>query len=281
MFNCARKLCYLACSALLLTLCNGSLSFAQTKTLLLQSTTSTLNSGLYNWLLPQFTSQTGITVRVVAVGTGKALANGRNCNGDVLLIHSTADEIAFVAQGYGQYRQDVMYNDFIVIGPQDDPAGIATKDNASAALKAILQAQTPFASRADNSGTHKAEKRLWQMVGLNPKPASGTWYLETGTGMGATLNLAVEKQAYTITDRATWIAFANKQEHKLLLEGDETLFNQYGVIPISQTACPSAKADLAKTFADWLVSKTGQEAIASYQKTGIQLFVPNARPKDE
>lgn len=245
--------------------------------ILLQSTTSTLNSGLYDSLLPQFTKDTGIQVHVIAVGTGKALANGRNCNGDALLIHSTADEIAFVDGGYGLYRKHVMYNDFVIVGPAADPASLAQADDISAALIAIATNRSAFASRADDSGTHKTELRLWQTASYDPSPASGTWYLETGTGMGATLNLAVEKQAYALTDRATWLAFANKQNHVILFEGDENLFNQYGIIPIAKTACPSAKQALAIRFADWLTSDKGQQAIGAYKKAGSQLFMPNAR----
>lgn len=245
--------------------------------ILLQSTTSTLNSGLYDSLLPKFTDDTGIRVHVIAVGTGKALANGRNCNGDALLIHSTADEIAFVDGGYGLYRKDVMYNDFVIVGPSVDPAGLASANNIATALIAIAKSNSAFASRADDSGTHKTELRLWQSASYDPAPASGTWYLETGTGMGATLNLAVEKQAYALTDRATWLAFANKQNHLILFEGDENLFNQYGIIPIAKTACPSAKQSLAVRFADWLTSDKGQAAIGAFQKAGNQLFMPNAR----
>ena len=250
---------------------------AAAETLLLQSTTSTLNSGLYDALLPKFTDATDVIVHVVAVGTGKALANGRNCNGDALLIHSTADEIAFVQEGYGLYRKDVMYNDFVIIGPKTDPAGLLSAASATDALLQIRSKKAPFASRADDSGTHKTELRLWQLADYNPRPQSGTWYLETGTGMGATLNLAVEKQAYALTDRATWLTFANKQDHMIVFEGDEALFNQYGIVPVARAACPNAKEDLARLFADWLVSTQGQQAIGAYKKAGSQLFMPNAR----
>ena len=250
---------------------------ARADKILLQSTTSTQNSGLYESLLPLFTKETGIGVHVVAVGTGKALANGRNCNGDILLIHSTTDEIAFVQDGFGLYRKDVMYNDFVLIGPADDPANIANTSQLKDALASIASSQSSFASRGDDSGTHKKERSLWQSAGIDPSPASGTWYLETGTGMGSTLNLAVEKQAYVLSDRATWISFANKQNHQILFAGDPTLFNQYGVVPIAKSACPSSREDLALTLADWLLSPRGQEAIAAYKKAGTQLFTPNAR----
>lgn len=261
----------------LITAYFGAMSPAKADRLLLQSTTSTQNSGLYDVLLPQFQEDTGIKIHVVAVGTGKALANGRNCNGDVLFIHATASEEAFVAAGYGLYRRDVMYNDFVIVGPMEDPAGIQHTLSASHALKAIAENKLPFASRADDSGTHKREMSLWQMADYNPLPASGTWYLETGTGMGATLNIAVEKDAYALVDRATWLSFGNQQSHRILFEGDSQLFNQYGVIPINPSACPSARSDLAITFANWLVSDRGQAAIASFKMAGTQLFIPNAR----
>ncbi|MGC6517983.1 MAG: substrate-binding domain-containing protein [Candidatus Puniceispirillaceae bacterium] len=245
--------------------------------LLLQSTTSTLNSGLYDYLLPSFTKDTGIKVHVVAVGTGKALANARHCNGDALLIHSTKDEITFVSSGFGLYRHDVMYNDFVLVGPFDDPIGLSAYDTAAEAFGAIAQNRALFASRSDDSGTHKTEMRLWHDAGFDPVPHSGDWYLETGSGMGATLNLAVEKKAYSLTDRATWLAFANKQEHRILFEGDKRLFNQYGVIPISKKACPKTNEAAAILFADWLISDRGQALIAGYQKAGNQLFTPNAR----
>ena len=246
------------------------------KQLLLQSTTSTQNSGLYDYLLPIYEQRTGVIVRVVAVGTGKALLNGRNCNADALLIHSKADEIKFVEDGYGLYRRDVMYNDFVVIGPQDDPVELVKFSSASDGLAQIAKQEFLFASRGDNSGTHKKEIQLWQKAAIDPMPYSGSWYLETGSGMGATLNLAVEKNAYTLTDRGTWIAFGNKQTHKILLEGDKALFNQYGIIPISKAACPNAKQELAIDFTNWLTSSEAQEAISAFRLQGQPLFIPNA-----
>ena len=266
-----------ASSLLLVMMVFWSASYAKADRLLLQSTTSTLNSGLYDHILPLFEADTGLRVHVVAVGTGKALANGRNCNGDALLIHATDDERQFVNQGYGLYRQNVMYNDFVIVGPKADAALIRQAPTALAAFERIANANAFFASRADDSGTHKAETAIWHATSRDPVPASGTWYLETGTGMGATLNLAVEKGAYTLSDRATWIAFSNKQSHEILFEGDARLFNQYGIIPIAKSACPASKQDEAILFADWLTSERGQRAIASYRKLGIQLFVPNAR----
>ena len=255
----------------------GQPSLAKDTQILVQSTTSTQNSGLYDYLLPLYESATGHKVIVVAVGTGKALRNGRNCNADALLIHSTADEIAFVEDGFGLYRADVMYNDFVIVGPKSDPAQIGDTTTIDEAFHALYNEEAFFASRGDNSGTHKKELRLWQSVNLNPQPSSGTWYLETGSGMGATLNLAVEKQAYTLTDRGTWIAFGNKQMHKILFEGDRALFNQYGIIPISKKACPNAKQDLAVAFTDWLIGDEAQEAISAFRLQGQPLFIPNAK----
>ena len=255
----------------------GQPSLAKDTQILIQSTTSTQNSGLYDYLLPLYEAETGHKAIVVAVGTGKALRNGRNCNADALLIHSTADEIAFVDDGFGLYRADVMYNDFVIVGPKSDPAQIGETTTIKEAFHALFEAKGFFASRGDNSGTHKKELQLWRSVDLNPQPDSGTWYLETGSGMGATLNLAVEKQAYTLTDRGTWIAFANKQTHKILFEDDEALFNQYGVIPVSQATCPKAKEAEAKRFADWLTSAAGQKAIGAFKVKGQRLFQPNAK----
>ena len=263
-------------TCLAIALIGSNASVVAAKQLLLQSTTSTQNSGLYDYLLPIYQQKTGVIVRVVAVGTGKALLNGRNCNADALLIHSKADEIKFVDDGYGLYRRNVMYNDFVVIGPQGDPVKLVNYDFASEGFEQIAKQKHPFASRGDNSGTHKKEIQLWQIADIDPKPYSGSWYLETGSGMGATLNLAVEKNAYALTDRGTWIAFGNKQTHKILLEGDKALFNQYGIIPISKAACPNAKQDLAVDFTNWLTGSEAQKAISAFRLQGQPLFVPNA-----
>jgi tungstate transport system substrate-binding protein len=246
--------------------------------IIVQSTTSTQNSGLFEHILPLFTKKTGIEVRVVAVGTGQALKNAENGDGDVVLVHSQPDEEKFVADGWGVKRYPVMYNDFIIVGPQADPAKIAGLKQAPAALKKIAEAKAPFASRADDSGTHKAELKLWKEAGVDPKASSGSWYLETGSGMGATLNTAAGKQAYALTDRGTWLAFANKDDFKVLVEGDDKLFNQYGVILVNPTRHPNVKVKEGQTFIDWLVSPEGQAAIASYTIDGQQLFFPNARP---
>ena len=247
--------------------------------IIVQSTTSTQNSGLFEHILPLFTKKTGIEVRVVAVGTGQALKNAENGDGDVVLVHSQPDEEKFVADGWGVKRYPVMYNDFIIVGPAADPAKIAGLKQAPEALKKIAEAKAPFASRADNSGTHKAELKLWGEAGVDPKASSGTWYLETGSGMGATLNTAVGKQAYALTDRGTWLAFANKDDFKVLVEGDDKLFNQYGVILVNPTRHPNVKVKEGQAFIDWLVSSEGQAAIASYKIDGQQLFFPNARPQ--
>ena len=245
--------------------------------IIVQSTTSTQNSGLYDVLLPQFTAQSGIEVRVVAVGTGQAIKNARNCDGDVLLVHARAAEEAFVAAGFGVARSDVMYNDFIIVGPPADPAGVAGSRDAAAALAAIRAAVAPFASRGDDSGTHKAELALWRAAGIDPAAESGGWYRETGSGMGATLNVATGMGAYALTDRATWIAFGNKGGHRIAVEGDAALFNQYGVILVNPERCPNVKAAAGQRFIGWILSGEGQAAIAAYRRDGQQLYFPNAR----
>jgi tungstate transport system substrate-binding protein len=264
--------------ALLLMPANLAGFAADDNFIIVQSTTSTQNSGLFDYILPKFTEKTGIEVHVVAVGTGQALKNAKNGDGDVVLVHSKPDEEAFVAEGWGVSRHDVMYNDFVIVGPASDPAGIAGLKEADEAFKKIAEAKTPFASRGDDSGTNKEEMRLWQAAGIDAKKASGDWYLETGSGMGATLNTAVGKQAYTLTDRGTWLSFANKDDFKILVEGDPKLFNQYGVILVNPEKHPNVKVKQGQAFIDWLISKDGQAAIASYKIDGQQLFFPNARP---
>ena len=246
------------------------------ESILVQSTTSTQNSGLYKHLLPIFKKQTGIQVHVVAVGTGQAIRNAKNCDGDVLLVHAKPSEEKFVNEGYGVKRFDLMYNDFIIVGPPNDPARIAGINAAPDALKKIASARALFASRGDNSGTHKKELRLWKASGVDPKGASGKWYRETGSGMGATLNAGVGMGAYVITDRATWISFRNKGDFKIQIEGDAGLFNQYGVILVNPKKCPSVKREAGQKFIDWLVSPGGQKAIGDYKLGGKQLFFPNA-----
>ena len=246
------------------------------ETILLQSTTSTANSGLYEAILPAFTDASGITVHVVAVGTGQAIRNAENGDGDVLLVHAKEAEEAFVEAGFGVERRDVMYNDFVIVGPADDPAGVAGSDDAVAALAAIAGAEAAFASRGDDSGTHVKELALWAGNGVDVAAASGSWYRETGSGMGATLNAAVGMDAYALSDRGTWIAFGNKREHRVLVEGDEALFNQYGVILVDPDRHPEVDAEAGQAFVDWITGEAGQAAIAAYTLDGEQLFFPNA-----
>lgn len=249
---------------------------AEDGTVLVQSTTSTKNSGLYDHILPLFEAESGLKVNVVAVGTGQALKNARNCDADVLLVHAKADEEAFVAEGYGTSRTDLMYNDFVIVGPEADPAGIGGLTDAGEAMMRIAEARAPFASRGDDSGTHKKEMALWAATGIDAAASSGEWYLETGSGMGATLNTGIGLSAYVLTDRATWISFGNKQDFKVLVEGDPALFNQYGVIPVSPEACPNVNAAGAEAFTRWLVTEPGQSAIAAFRVDDQQLFFPNA-----
>jgi tungstate transport system substrate-binding protein len=254
-------------------------AWAQDQSIIVQSTTSTANSGLYDHLLPIFEDETGIRVNVVAVGTGQAIRNARNCDGDVLLVHAKPAEEAFVADGFGTARTDLMYNDFVIVGPGDDPAGVAGMEDAPDALARIAGAGATFASRGDDSGTHKKEVSLWSGAGVDPTAASGDWYRETGSGMGATLNAGIGMDAYVMTDRATWISYGNKQDHEVLVEGDADLFNQYGVIPVSPEKCPGVNAEAARSFAGWMLSGAGQDAIADHEIAGHQLFFPNA-PED-
>jgi len=251
-------------------------AMAEDKSIILQSTTSTASSGLYDAIVPTFADKSGIQVNVVAVGTGQAIKNAMNGDGDVLLVHAKSAEEKFVAEGYGAERFDVMYNDFVLVGPPADPAGISGMKDAPAALEQIAASQAAFASRGDNSGTHKKETALWKAAKVDPAGASGSWYRETGSGMGATLNAAVGMGAYTITDRGTWISFKNKGDYKILVEGDDNLFNQYGMILVSPDKHPRVKAAEGQAFIDWILSKEGQGAIAAYQMNGQQLFFPNA-----
>ncbi len=244
--------------------------------IIVQSTTSTANSGLYDHLLPMFKQDTGITVHVVAVGTGQAIKNAKNCDADVLLVHAKSAEEKFIAEGFGIKRHDLMYNDFIFVGSPSDAAAIDGGKSAVVGLTKIAASQAKFASRGDNSGTHKKEMALWEQAGLDPRLQSGSWYLETGSGMGATLNAAVGSGAYAMTDRATWISFKNKQDFKILIEGDDMLFNQYGIIAVNPDNCVQVNTEAAQKFTDWMLSDKGQAAIADYRLAGQQLFFPNA-----
>jgi tungstate transport system substrate-binding protein len=244
--------------------------------IVVQSTTSTQNSGLFDHILPLFTHKTGIEVRVVAVGTGQALKNARNGDGDVLFVHAKPAEEKFVADGQGFERFDVMYNDFVIVGPASDPAKVGGSEDVTGALKNIAAAAAPFASRGDDSGTHNKERALWKEAGVDPSGASGQWYRETGSGMGATLNVAVGMGAYALTDRATWIAFKNRADFAILVQGDPRMFNQYGIILVNKDKHPGVKAALGQQFIDWMLSDEGQKAIASYKRNGEQLFYPNA-----
>lgn len=251
---------------------------ADDKFIVVQSTTSTEQSGLFGYLLPLFKAKSGIDVRVVAVGTGQAIKNAQNGDGDVLFVHAKPDEEKFVEAGYGVKRFDVMYNDFVIVGPRSDPAGVAGMTDATATLTKIAAAKAPFASRGDDSGTHKAELKLWQAAGVDTKAASGSWYRETGSGMGPTLNTAAGMGAYALTDRGTWLSFQNRGDLEILVAGDGRLFNQYGVTLVNPAKFPAVKAELGQQFVDWLISPEGQKAIAGYTINGEQLFFPNAKP---
>ncbi len=249
---------------------------AQDEFIVVQSTTSTQNSGLFDHILPMFEDKTGIEVRVVAVGTGQAIKNAANGDGDVLFVHAKPAEEKFVAEGHGVSRADVMYNDFVIVGPPSDPAGVAGMSDVVAALTRIAEAEAPFASRGDDSGTNKAELRLWKEAGIDAQAASGGWYRETGSGMGATLNTGTAMDAYIMTDRATWIAFGNKGDYQIAVEGDPKMFNQYGIILVNPEKHDNVKAEAGQAFIDWVLSDEGQAAIAGYKVDGQQLFFPNA-----
>jgi len=240
------------------------------------STTSTEQSGLFKHLLPIFEKKTGIQVRVVALGTGQSLDMGKRGDADVVFVHARALEEKFVAEGYGVKRFEVMYNDFVLVGPKSDPAGIGGGKDIVVALKKILQSRAAFASRGDNSGTHFAELQLWKAAGIDIAKQKGPWYRDTGSGMGPTLNTASGMNAYALTDRGTWLSFKNRGNLVISVEGDKRLFNQYGVILVSPAKHPHVKKDLGQAFIDWIVSREGQDAIAAYKINGEQLFFPNA-----
>jgi tungstate transport system substrate-binding protein len=260
----------------LLLLASGGAA-AQERFITLASTTSTEQSGLFGHILPIFTRETGIAVRVVALGTGQALDVARRGDADAVLVHDRAAEERFVAEGFGGPRRPVMFNDFVLVGPAADPARIAGTQDAATALRRIAEARAPFISRGDRSGTHAAELRLWQQAGVDPvRSGRGRWCREVGQGMGPALNTAAAQGAYVLTDRGTWLAFRNRQDLRVLVEGDERLANQYGVMVVNAQRHPHVKAAEAGRFVDWLVSPAGQAAIAGYRINGEPPFFPNA-----
>ena len=263
-------------SALLAASTFSSLAIAQEKSIVVSSTTSTEQSGLFEYILPIFKMKTGITVKVVAVGTGQALDIGRRGDADVVFVHDKPAEEIFVQEGYSTKRNEVMYNDFVLVGPKSDPAKVGGGKDIQVALEKISVAQTPFVSRGDKSGTHAAELRYWKGAGITVSP-SQTWYKETGSGMGPALNTASAMNAYILTDRATWLSFKNRGDLAILVQGDPKLFNQYGVMLVNPAKFPSVKKAEGQAFIDWLISKNGQDVIASYQIGGEQLFFPNAK----
>ena len=248
--------------------------------IVLASTTSTENSGLLAEILPRFERRTGIAVRVVAVGTGQAIRLAERGDADVLLVHHRPSEDDFVARGYGLERREVMHNDFVVVGPRADPAGVAGMDDVARALARVAARRAIFVSRGDDSGTHKREMALWRAAKVDPSGASGRWYRETGSGMGATLNVAATLDAYALSDRATWLRFANKQELAVLVAGDRRLFNPYGAIVVDPARHPHVRARLANRFVDWLASSDGRAAIAAFRIDGRQAFFPTAHRDD-
>jgi tungstate transport system substrate-binding protein len=261
--------------ASILVLAGAAPAATQEKSILVASTTSTQDSGLFGHILPLFKTKTGIGVKVVAQGTGQALDTGRRGDADVVFVHAKPQEEKFVAEGFGVKRYPVMYNDFVLIGPRDDPAGAKGKDIA-AALSAIKQKQATFISRGDRSGTHAAELALWQAAGIDIAKEKGRWYREIGQGMGAALNIAAASNGYVLADRGTWISFKNRGTLAILVEGDKRLFNQYGVMLVNPARHPHVKKEFGQAFIDWLISPEGQNAIADYKIDGKQLFFPNA-----
>jgi tungstate transport system substrate-binding protein len=251
---------------------------AQEKSIVVASTTSTQDSGLFGHILPLFKAKSGIDVKVIAQGTGQALDTGRRGDADVVFVHAKAQEEKFVADGFGVQRFDVMYNDFVLIGPKADPAKVKGTKDIVAALKSIEKAASPFVSRGDKSGTHSAELALWKQTGFDPAGAKPAWYREIGQGMGAALNTSGAMGAYVLSDRGTWISFKNKGELEILVEGDSKLFNQYGIMLVNPAKHPSVKKDLGQQFVDWILSAEGQNAIRSYRIEGQSLFFPNFDP---
>lgn len=258
-----------------LALC-GATANAAGKSIVVASTTSTQDSGLFEYLLPIVAKRTGITVHVIAEGTGQALDTGRRGDADVVFVHAKAAELKFLAEGQGVKRYPVMYNDFVLIGPKSDPAGIKGMRDISAAMRTIASRQAPFVSRGDRSGTHLAELSLWKQSGIDIEKSRGRWYKSIGQGMGAALNFAAASDAYVLSDRATWIHFANKADLQIVVQGDKRLFNQYGVMLVNPSKHPNVKRVLGQEFIDFLISPEGQKAIANYRVDGQELFYPDA-----
>src|SRR6188508_277806 len=271
MFNRRMLIAAVAAAAVL----SGGPVLAQYKSIVVSSTTSTQDSGLFGHILPLFKQKTGIDVKVIAQGTGQALDTGKRGDADVVFVHAKAQEQRFVSDGWGVKRFPVMYNDFVLIGPKSDPARVKGKD-VETALKTIKAKAAPFISRGDRSGTHSAELALWKAASIEIEKDHGPWYRSIGQGMGAALNAAGASEAYVLSDRGTWISFKNKGDLAILVEGDKRLFNQYGVMLVNPEKHPNVKKDLGQKFIDWLVSPEGQKAIANYKINGEQLFYPNA-----
>jgi tungstate transport system substrate-binding protein len=255
---------------------SGTPALAQDQSIVVASTTSTQDSGLFDYILPVFTQKTGIDVKIVAQGTGQALDTARRGDADVVFVHAKAQEEKFIAEGFATERFDVMYNDFVLIGPQSDPAGISGTKDIVNALTTISSKEAPFVSRGDKSGTHSAELTLWKVAGIDIGTSKGPWYKEIGQGMGAALNTASAMDAYVLSDRGTWLSFKNRGDLDIAVEGDTRLFNQYGVMLVNPEKHPSVKADAGQIFIDWLISPEGQKLIGAYEIGGQQLFFPNA-----
>ncbi|TMJ15584.1 MAG: tungsten ABC transporter substrate-binding protein [Alphaproteobacteria bacterium] len=269
----SRRFWFAAVAALLIS----GVAFAQDRSIVVASTTSTEQSGLFGFLLPKFTERTGIQIKVVAVGTGQALDIGRRGDADVVFVHDRPAEDKFMTEGFGVQRFDVMYNDFVIVGPKADPARIGGGKDVTAAFRAISSSKAEFVSRGDRSGTHAAELRYWKDAGIDIDAAKGSWYREIGQGMGAALNMASADNAYVLSDRGTWLSFKNRGDLAVLVEGDRRLFNQYGVMLVNPQKHPNVKVSEGQAFVDWLISSDGQKTIADYKVGGEQLFFPDAK----
>jgi tungstate transport system substrate-binding protein len=274
----AFRISSLASAVLIGTLVHCVSAAAQDRSIVVASTTSTEDSGLFDYLLPIFKAKTGIEVKVIAQGTGQALDTARRGDADVVFVHAKAQEERFLAEGFGVKRFDVMYNDFVLIGPKSDPAGVKGRD-IETALKAIQAKAAPFVSRGDRSGTHSGELALWKQAGIDISATKGSWYREIGQGMGAALNTASAMNGYVLSDRGSWISFKNRGDLDIVVEGDRRLFNQYGVMLVNPAKYPTVKQELGQAFVDWLVSPEGQAVIAGYKIDGQQLFFPDANRK--